>query len=126
MRLATTDMRELVAEDQHTAAQFFQPLRHGGNSEGNQRSQFLNFSFQIPQQRIVRLNLTVDLTAVRDNTLLLQSTGNYTLVNGGLLIQPSGGVAAVVNAFRKTGTFQIAVGHVCPCCPPRKKLFQRS
>lgn len=32
MRFAVANMRELIAEDQHTAAQLFQPFRNGGDS----------------------------------------------------------------------------------------------
>lgn len=31
MRFAVANMRELIAEDQHTAAQLFQPFRNGGD-----------------------------------------------------------------------------------------------
>ena len=43
-------------------------------------------------------------------------------MNGRDLIQPSGSIAAVVNAFLSPSAFQIAVGHIRPCCPPRGKL----
>jgi len=43
-------------------------------------------------------------------------------MNGRDLIQPSGSIAAVVNAFLPPSAFQIAVGHIRPCCPPRGKL----
>ena len=46
MRFAAANMRELITEDQHTAAQFLQPLCYGGNGTGNQCGQLLNFSFQ--------------------------------------------------------------------------------
>ena len=45
MRFAAANVRELVAEDQHTAAQLFQPFRNGGDSTDDQCGQFLNFSF---------------------------------------------------------------------------------
>lgn len=34
---------------------------------------------------LIRLDLPIDFTAVRDNAFLFQCTGNNTLVNGGLL-----------------------------------------
>ena len=44
-------------------------------------------------------------------------------MDGRNLIQPPCSVAAVVNAFLPPGAFQTAVGHICPCCPPCRKLF---
>lgn len=70
--LAAADMRELVAENQHTAAQFLKPFRYGRDSAGNQRSQLFHFRFQLPQQLVIRLDLPVDLTAVRNNAFPLQ------------------------------------------------------
>ena len=66
MRFTAANIRELIAEDHHTAAQFFQPLRNGGDSTGNQCGQLLDFGFQLPQQRIVCLDLPVQFAAVRD------------------------------------------------------------
>ena len=66
MRFAAANMRELITEDQHTAAQLFQPFRNGGDSTSDQCGQLLDFDFQLPQQRIVGLDLPVDLAAVRD------------------------------------------------------------
>lgn len=65
-------MRELVAENQHTAAQFLKPFRYGRDSVGNQRSQLFHFRFQLTQQLVIRLDLPVDLTAVRNNAFPLQ------------------------------------------------------
>ena len=47
--------------------------------------QLLDRCFQFTEQSVVCLDLTVDFTAVRDNTLFLQCTGNHALVNGRLL-----------------------------------------
>ena len=116
-------MRELITEDQHTAAQLFQPFRNGGDSTDDQCGQLFNFSFQFTQQRIVCPDLTVDLAAVGDNSLALQCPRCHALVDGRDLIQSPCGVAAVVNAFLPPGAFQIAVGHVSPCRPPCRKLF---
>ena len=104
-------------------AQLLQPLRYGRNSTGNQCSQLLDFSFQLPQQRIVCLDLAVQFAAVRDDSLALQRLRCHAFMDGGNLIQPPCGVAAVVNAFLPPGTFQTAVGHVSPRCPPCRKLF---
>ena len=88
MRFATANMGELITEDQHLAAQFLQPLRNGRYSAGDQCGQFFDFSFQLPQQRIVCLDLSIDFTAVRDNSLALQRLRCRTLMDGRNLIQP--------------------------------------
>ena len=44
-------------------------------------------------------------------------------MDGRNLIQPSGSVAAVVDALIMSVSLQIAIGHVCPRCPPYNKLF---
>ena len=123
MRFAVANMRELIAEDQHTAAQLFQPFRNGGDSTSDQCGRLLDFGFQPPQQRIVGLDLLVDLAAVRDDPLVLQRLRCHTFMDGRNLIQPPCSVAAVINAFLPPGAFQTAVGHICPCCPPCRKLF---
>lgn len=123
MRFAAANMRELITEDQHTAAQLFQPFRNGGDSTSDQCGQLLDFGFQLPQQRIVCLDLSIDFTAVRDNSLALQRLRCYDLVDGGNLVNTPCGVAAVVNAFLPPGAFQMAVGHICPRRPPCQKLF---
>lgn len=57
MRFAAANVRELITEDQHTAAQLFQSLRNGRSSTGDQCGQLFDFSFQLPQRRIKsRLN----------------------------------------------------------------------
>ena len=87
MRFATANMRELITEDQHTAAQLLQPLRNGGNGAGDQCGQLLDFSFQLPQQRIVCLDLPVNLAAVRDDSLALQRLCRHAFMDGRNLIQ---------------------------------------
>lgn len=81
--LAYTDMTELIAENQHTA-QLFHCLRYGRNGILDRLHQLLDRRFQFTGQSIVCLDLTVDFTAVRDDALFLQGTGNHTLMNGGL------------------------------------------
>jgi len=71
MRFAAANMRELITEDHHTAAQLLQPLRNGGNSTSDQCGQLLDFGFQLPQQRIVCPDLPVHLAAVRDDSFAL-------------------------------------------------------
>ena len=123
MRFATANMRELITEDQHPAAQLLQPLRNGRYGAGDQCGQLFDFSFQLPQQRIVCPDLPVDLAAVSDDAFPLQRTCGYALMNGGLLVQSSGGVAAVVDALRPSGTFQIEIGHIRPRLAPFYELF---
>ena len=123
MRFAAANMRKLITEDQHTATQFFQPLRNDRYSTGDQCGKLLDFSFQFTQQRIVGFDLPVNLAAVGDNSLALQCLRCHALVDGRDLIQSPCGVAAVVNAFLPPGTFQTAIGHICPCLPPCCKLF---
>ena len=69
MRFAAANMRELITEDHHTAAQILQSLCYGGDSTDDQCGQLFDFSFQFPQQRIVGFDLPVDLAAVRDISL---------------------------------------------------------
>ncbi len=98
-------------------------LRYGRNGILHRLHQFLDRRFQLTEQRIVCLDLAVDFTAVRDNTLFLQRTGNYALVNGGLLGQAPICMAAVVDTFIVSVSLQIAVSHVCPRLAPLNKLF---
>ena len=116
-------MTELITENQHTAAYLFHCLRYGGNGVLNHLHQLLNRCFQLTEQCVVCLNLTVDFTAVRDNAFLFQCTGNHTLVNGGLLGQAPICMAAMVDALVVTVSLQIAVGHICPRLAPLHKLF---
>ena len=90
-------------------------IRDSRYGAGDQCGQLFDFSFQLPQQGIVRLDLPVDLAAVSDDSFPLQRPCRHALMDGGLLIQTSGSVAAVVNAFLPPGAFQAAVGHICPC-----------
>ena len=105
MRFAAANMGELVAEDQHAAAQLLQPLRYGRDSTGDQRGQLFDFSFQLPQQRIVGFDLSVQFAAVRDDSLALQRLCCYALMDGGDFIQSPCGIAAVVNAFLPSRAF---------------------
>lgn len=118
MRFAAANMRKLITEDQHTAAQLLQPLRDGRNGTGNQCGQLFDFGFHLPQQRIVGLDLPVQFAAVRDDSLALQRLRRHALMDGRNLIQTPCSVASVVNAFLPSRTFQIAVGHVRPRRPP--------
>ena len=82
------------------------------------RPSFLTIQFS--QQHIVGLDLSVDLTVVSDDPFSFQRPFCHAHMDGGLLIQPSGGVAAVVDAFLPSGAFQIVIGHIRPPCD---KLF---
>ena len=123
MRLSAANVRELITEDQHPAAQLLQPLRNGRYGAGDQCGQLFDFSFQLPQQGIVRLDLPVDLAAVSNHAFSFQCACGHTLVNGGLLVQPSGGVAAVVDALVMPVPLQMTVGRIRPRCPPYGKLL---
>ena len=120
MRLSAANVRELITEDQHPAAQLLQPLRNGRYGAGDQCGQLFDFSFQLPQQRIVGLDLPVDLAAVSNHAFSFQCACGHTLVNGGLLVQPSGGVAAVVDTLRASVPLQKVVGKVSPCLAPQE------
>ena len=67
--------------------------------------------------------MSIDFTAVRDNSLALQRLRCYALVDGGNLVNTPCSIAAVVNALLSPGTFQTAIGHICPCLPPCRKLI---
>ena len=123
MRFSTANMRELITEDQHTAAQLLQPLRNGGDSTSDQCNQLLDFCFQFPQQHIVGFDLPIHFTAVRDDSLALQCPRCHALMNGRDLVNTPCGIATVVNAFLPPGVFQTAIGHISPCRPPCRKLF---
>ena len=123
MRLSAANVRELITEDQHPAAQLLQPLRNGRYSAGDQCGQFFDFSFQLPQQRIVHLDLPVDLAAISNHAFSFQCACGHTLVNGGLLVQPSGGIATVVDALVMPVPLQMTVGRIRPRCPPYGKLL---
>ena len=85
--------------------------------------QLLDDGFQFPQQGIVGLDLSIQFTAVRDNTLFLHSPCHNALVDGGLLGQTSFCVTAVVDTGIVSVLFQIAIGYIRPCLTPRNKLF---
>ncbi len=121
--LAHTDIMKLIAENQYTASQFLHCLRYGRNGILDRPHQLLNCRFQLSEQSIVCLDLSVDFTPFRNNALFLQCTGNHTLVNGRLLGQAPICMAAVVDAFVVSILLQIAVGHICPRFAPLHKLF---
>lgn len=96
---ATTDMPQLVAENNHIRPQLFHRLGNGREGVLYRLPQLFDRSFQLPQQGIVRLDLPVDLAAVSNHAFPLQCPCGHPLVDGGPLIQPSGGIAAVVDAL---------------------------
>ena len=67
--------------------------------------QLLDGSLQFPEQRIVRLDLPVNLTTASDDALLFQCTGNHTLMDRRLLIQTPLCMAAVIDPGIGTGSF---------------------
>ena len=121
--LAHTDVGQLIAENQHLAAQFLQFFSHNRYSEGNQISQLFDLRFQLPQQGVVRLDLLVQLATVGDNAATFQRLGRHTLVDGGALFQLSRRMAAVVDAFRMTGQLQATVRRCGPHLAPCEQLF---
>ena len=121
--LAYTDIAKLIAENQYAASQFLHCLRYGGNRILYRLHQLFDRCFQLTEQCIVCLDLSVDFTAVRYDAFLFQRMGNHTLVNGGLFAQTSVCMTAVVDAFVMPVSLQIAVGHVCPRLAPFHKLF---
>lgn len=62
-------MQKLIPEDNHILPQRFQFLRHGRYRIFRSLHQLFDGGFQFPKQRIVCLDLSVDLTAVSDDTL---------------------------------------------------------
>lgn len=100
-------MTELITENQHTATQFFHRFCYGRDSILYRLHHLFNRRFQLTKQRIVCLDLTVDFTAVRDDTLFLQRAGNHALVNGGLLGHAPVCMAAVVDALVVSVSLQI-------------------
>ena len=118
MRLSAANVRELITEDQHPAAQLLQPLRNGRYGAGDQCGQLFDFSFQLPQQRIVCLDLPVQFATVRDNAPALQRLRCRTLMDGRNLIQTPCSVTSVVNAFVMPVPLQVTVGRIRPRCSP--------
>ena len=116
-------MQKLIPEDNHILPQRFQFFRHGRQRIFDGLHQLFDRSFQFPEQRIVHLDLPVDLTAVSDDAFLFQRTGNDTLVDRRLLIQASLRMAAVVDPGICTGPLQMGIGVICPCLAPDKYLF---
>ncbi len=93
--LAHTDITELIPENQHTATYLLHCPRYGRNRILYRLHQLLDRCFQFTEQSIVRLDLTIDFTAVGDNTLFLQRTGNHTIVNGGLYTDGSKNIVVI-------------------------------
>src|SRR5699024_7572194 len=69
------------------------------------------------------LDLTVQLTAIRDDPLFLQCSCDYTFMNDGLLLKPSFCMAAMIDTFFLSGTFQMKIGYICPCLTPKDELL---
>ena len=68
------------------------------------RPSFLTIQFS--QQHIVGLDLSVDLTVVSDDPFSFQRPFCHAHMDGGLLIQPSGGVAADYGDASKIGVYE--------------------
>ena len=99
-RVSTADdSLYLIADHDQLFAQFGQLVGDGGGRIGYKLSQHGDQILQLPQQRIVGLDLPVQLAAVGDDALLLQRTGSSALVDSGLLVQSALGMAAMVNTF---------------------------
>ena len=77
MLLSSPNTQKLIPEDNHFLAYSFHRLCNGRNSILYRIHQLLNQRFQLPQQNIVRLNLPVQFTAVRNDPFLLQRTGDH-------------------------------------------------
>ena len=112
-------MSELVTEDNHLYPEAFHGLGKGGDGILYGLCQLPDCGFQLPQQGVVRLDLSVDFTAVRDDSLFLQRTGSHTLMDGGLLVQPPVSVTTVVDPCIDPRMLrQILVGYLRPFFPP--------
>ena len=121
--LALAEIPQLITEHKQIFAQILHGL--GKRREGifDCLRQLFDLSSQLPEQGIVCLDLPVQFTSVRDNTLFLHGSGNHPLMDRRLLQQPTLGMAAVVDAFFVPGALQIAVCHIRPCSPPQDKLL---
>ena len=121
--LAQADMPQLIVKNNHIRQQLFHRLGNNRDCILYRLPQLLDCRFQLTKQSVICLDLTVNFASVRDDALFLQRLRCHTFMDGRNLIQPPCSVAAVVNAFLPPGAFQTAVGHICPCCPPCRKLF---
>lgn len=83
---APTDMPQLVAENNHIRPQLFHRLGNGREGILYRLCQLSGRSFQLPQQDVVCLDLSIDFAAVRDDPLALQRLRCYALVDGGNLV----------------------------------------
>ncbi len=122
--LALGNMVKLIPENNHIFTQLFHCFRKGRDGVFHCVHQLAHGGFQFPQQSIIRFDLTVNLAAVRDNTLFLHSTGSHTLVDGRLFVQTSCGMAAVVYPCVDPWILrQIFIGYICPFLTPDQKLL---
>ena len=81
--LAFGDMVKLIPENNHIFTQLFHCFRKNRDGVFHRIHQLAHSGFQFPQQSVVRLDLTVKLTSVRDDTLFLHSTGSHTISSPG-------------------------------------------
>ena len=116
-------MQQPISVNEHVAPYRLHRFRDNWNRVLDHLRQFLNLLFQFPKQGIVLSDLSVDLVALHDEPLSLHLASRYALVNSGLFIQTSLGMAAMVNAFINPCTLQMTIHSLCPHFPPQQKLF---
>ena len=121
--LSGPNTQKLIPEDNHFLTNSFHRLCNSRDSILYRIHQFFNQRFQLPQQGIVRPDLPVQFTAVRNDAFLFQRTGGNSLMNGRLFIQPTICMAAMINTLLNPGPLKKAVGHIGPCRPPEDKLI---
>ena len=121
--LATADITELIPEYDHVGSQCFHGFCKSGQSNFYCLYQLLHPGFRLPQESVVRLNLTIQFTPVRNNTLFLQHSCSHAFMHCWLFIKSPFRMAAIVYAFCSARLLQMKVYHICPCLTPENKLF---
>ena len=116
-------MEDLILEHQEFLPQGLQCPGDGGDGVQHGLGDALHLAAQLPEERIVGLDLSVQLAAVGGVTFALHGAGGHALVDGGQLRQTTGGVAAVVDPCCLAHALQVAVHGIRPCLPPQDELF---
>ena len=78
----------------------------------------LDLLFQLPDQRIVRLDLPVQLAPFCDGTSFFHGPCSYTLMNRRLFLQTALMMTTMIQTLLMSGTLQMTVCHIRPGRPP--------
>ena len=92
-------VHELILQYDHLVPEGFQHLSDCRYAVLDRLLQLPDLILQFAQQGVIRLDLTVQLAAIRDHALILHRPRRYAFVYGGLLVQATLRVAAVVDAL---------------------------